>query len=63
MTRDITARFPAPTACGRLNLRLKECCGATYMMTPCPDPTDTHEIKSMVLEKAMENIRSGTGKW
>lgn len=48
---------------GRLNLRPKEWSGATYMLAPCPHATASHEIKSLVLENAIENIRSGTGKW
>ena len=48
---------------GTLNLRSKEWSGTSYMLAPCPNPSDSHETKSLVLENAIETIRSGTGKW
>jgi hypothetical protein len=48
---------------GRLNLKPKEWSGTTYMIAPCPGPTDSHETKSLVLENAIESLRNGAGQW
>ena len=48
---------------GGLNLQEKTWSGASYMLAPCPKPTDPQDVKSMVLEHAIESIRSGNGKW
>ena len=48
---------------GSLNLHNKDWSGTTYMLAPCPKPTDTKDIKSMVLEHAIEAIRTTSAKW
>ena len=48
---------------GGLNLQEKTWSGATYMLAPCPKLTDPQDVKSMVLEHAIDSIRSGNGKW
>ena len=48
---------------GGLNLQEKTWSGATYMLAPCPRITDSQDVKSLVLEHAIESIRSGNGKW
>ena len=48
---------------GGLNLQEKTWSGATYMLAPCPRSTDSQDVKSLVLEHAIESIRSGNGKW
>jgi hypothetical protein len=48
---------------GGLNLQEKTWSGATYMLAPCPATTDPQDVKSLVLEHAIESIRSGNGKW
>ncbi|KAI2508401.1 hypothetical protein MHU86_6075 [Fragilaria crotonensis] len=48
---------------GTLNLQEKTWSGATYVLAPCPKTTDPQDVKSMVLEHAIESIRTGNGKW
>jgi hypothetical protein len=48
---------------GGLNLQEKTWSGATYMLAPCPKTTDPQDVRSIVLEHAIESIRSGNGKW
>ena len=49
---------------GGLNLQEKTWSGATYMLAPaCSSTTDPQDVKSLVLEHAIESIRSGNGKW
>ena len=47
---------------GTLNLQEKTWSGATYMLAPCPKNTDPQDMKSMVLEHALDAIRTGNGK-
>ena len=48
---------------GTLNLQEKTWSGATYVLAPCPKTTEPQDVKSMVLEHAIESIRTGNGKW
>ena len=48
---------------GTLNLQNKDWSGTTYMLAPCPRQTDPKDVKSMVLEHAIESIRTTGGKW
>ena len=48
---------------GTLNLQNKDWSGTTYMLAPCPRQTDSKDTKSMVLEHAIESIRTTGGKW
>ena len=59
----MTYRNQPLKADGSLNLQEKTWSGATYMLAPCPKATDNQDVKSLVLEHAIESIRSGNGRW